>query len=58
MTPKRPRDPNQLAKLIVDLTTGTATEETPEHDDSGKDSAAISLAITRRFMWTPPTIND
>jgi hypothetical protein len=26
MARKRPRDPNQLAKLIVDLATGTATE--------------------------------
>jgi hypothetical protein len=25
--PKRPRDPNQLAKLIVDLATGAATED-------------------------------
>lgn len=24
--PKRPRDPNQLAKMIVDLATGEATE--------------------------------
>lgn len=24
--PKRPRDPNQLARFIVDLTTGDATE--------------------------------
>lgn len=24
--PKRPRDPNQFAKLIVDLVTGDATE--------------------------------
>lgn len=29
-TPKRPRDPNQLAKLIVDLATGEATEDRPE----------------------------
>jgi hypothetical protein len=29
-TPKRPRDPNQLAKLIVDLATGEAMEERPE----------------------------
>jgi hypothetical protein len=28
--PKSPRDPNQLAKLIVDLATGAATEEKPE----------------------------
>jgi hypothetical protein len=26
MTPKRPRDTNQLAKMIVDLTTRTTTE--------------------------------
>ncbi len=25
-TPKRPRDPNQLAKLMVDLATGEASE--------------------------------
>jgi hypothetical protein len=28
--PKRPRDPNQLAKLLVDLATGAVTEERPE----------------------------
>ncbi len=28
--PKRPRDPNQLAKLIVDLATGEKTEAKPE----------------------------
>jgi hypothetical protein len=37
---KRPRDPNQLAKLIVDLATGEA-EDTPE--DTGKDPAAVAL---------------
>lgn len=25
-TPKRPRDPNQLARMVVDLATGDATE--------------------------------
>ncbi len=40
-TPKRPRDPNQLAKLIVDLATGEATE--PMTEDDGKDPAAVSL---------------
>lgn len=29
-SPKRPRDPNQLGKLIVDLATGEATEDRPE----------------------------
>jgi len=27
--PKRPRDPNQLGKLIVDLSTGEAVDPTP-----------------------------
>jgi hypothetical protein len=31
---KRPRDPNQLAKLVVDIATGQV-EDTPE--DAGKD---------------------
>lgn len=38
--PKRPRDANQLAKSIVDLTTGEAEEEKP---DEGKDPAAVAL---------------
>ncbi len=29
-TPQRPRDLNQLAKLVVDLTTGDASDEAPE----------------------------
>lgn len=33
MTPKRPRDPNQLAKFIVDLATGQAAES-PEKQES------------------------
>ena len=38
--PKRPRDPNQLAKLAVDLAAG----ETEESDlDAGKDQATVSL---------------
>lgn len=39
--PKRPRDPSQLAKLIVDLATGEAEEAAiPEN---GKDPAAVAL---------------
>jgi hypothetical protein len=37
---KRPRDPNELAKQIVD----EATRETPKLDpDAGKDPAAVAL---------------
>jgi len=38
---KRPRDPNQLAKLIVDIATGEAEDTPPE--DAGKDPAAVAL---------------
>lgn len=40
--PKRPRDPNQLAKLIADLATGEKPAEVIGEDD-GKDPAAVSL---------------
>lgn len=36
----RPRDANQLAKAIVDLATGSATEPNP---DDGKNPAAVAL---------------
>ncbi len=38
--PKRPRDPNQLAKLIVSLSTGEIQEQDP---NAGKDPAAVAL---------------
>jgi hypothetical protein len=44
-TAKRPRDPNQLGKLIVYLATGAATAETA--DESGKDPAAVSWSARR-----------
>ena len=37
---KRPRDPNQVAKLVVDIATGEA-EDAPAGD--GKDPAAVAL---------------
>ena len=37
---KRPRDPNQLAKLVVDIATG---EKVDAPEDSGKDPAAVAL---------------
>ncbi len=42
--PKRPRDPNQLGKLIVDISVGEIEDErltTPE--DEGKDPAAVAM---------------
>lgn len=39
-TPKRPRDTNQLAKLIADIATGEVVEA---NTDDGKDPAAVAL---------------
>lgn len=38
--PKRPRDPSQLAKLIVDIATGETEDKAP---DEGKNPAAVEL---------------
>lgn len=38
--PKRPRDTNQLAKRIVDLTIGEVADPNP---DAGKNPAAVAL---------------
>ena len=37
---KRPRDPSQLGKLIVDIATGEVEDIAP---DDGKNSAAVEL---------------
>jgi hypothetical protein len=37
---KRPRDPNQLGKLVVDIATGEVEDEQP---DEGKNPAAVEL---------------
>ena len=39
--PRRPRDSNQLAKLIVDAATGTTL--LPEELEDGKNPAAVAL---------------
>lgn len=42
--PQRPRDPNQLGKLIVALSLGEAEEAVrPPAADAGKDPAAVAL---------------
>jgi hypothetical protein len=41
--PKRPRDPNQLGKLIVDLSVGEADDSKNMPNESEKDPAAIAL---------------
>jgi hypothetical protein len=40
---KRPRDPSQLAKLIVDIAAGEVEDRPPTPEEQGKDPAAASL---------------
>jgi hypothetical protein len=40
---KRPRDMNQLAKLIVEIGTGQIEDREPTPEEQGKDPAAVSL---------------
>jgi hypothetical protein len=40
---KRPRDPAQLAKLIVDIATGEVEDRPPTPEEQGKDPAAAAL---------------
>jgi hypothetical protein len=42
-TPKRPRDPNQLAKFVVDLATSGREDGASTPEDDGKNPAAVAL---------------
>jgi hypothetical protein len=41
--PKRPRDPNQLAKAIIDIATGENPDRDPTPEEQGKDPAAVAM---------------
>ena len=40
---KRPRDPAQLAKFIVDIATGEVEDREPTPEEQGKDPAAVAM---------------
>ena len=40
--PKRPRDPNQLAKSLIDIATGEKPDHDPTPEEQGKDPAAVA----------------
>jgi hypothetical protein len=40
---KRPRDPNQLGKLIIDIATGQVEDRPPTPEEQGKDPAAVAM---------------
>ncbi len=41
--PKRPRDPNQLAKLVVDIASGKVVDRESTPEELGKDPHAAAL---------------
>ncbi len=40
---KRPRDPAQLAKLMIDIASGEVEDRPPTPEEQGKDPAAATL---------------
>ena len=40
--PKRPRDPNQLAKSIIDIATGQKPDRDPTPEELGKSAQAVA----------------
>jgi hypothetical protein len=41
--PKRPRDPAQLAKLMIDIASGEVEDRDPTPEEQGKDPAAVAM---------------
>ncbi len=55
--PKRPRDPAQLAKLIVDIATGEVEDREPTPGERGVDPIAVAIGKkggTARAAKMPP----
>ena len=50
---KRPRDANQLAKLIVDIATGQVEDREPTSEEQGKTTAAVARAALPCSFWIP-----
>ena len=40
---KRPRDPNQLGKFIIDVAPGEVDDRPPTPEEQGKDPAAVAM---------------
>lgn len=52
-TPKRPRDPNQLAKLIVDIATGDEADTPPQPKDAAAQAMGRKGGAARAASMTP-----
>lgn len=59
-SPKRPRDPNQLAKLIVDIATGEAEDTVSEKkkNPSKRRSGGLKGGKVRAKKLTPEQRSD
>ncbi len=51
--PKRPRDPNQLGKLIVQIATGESDNDKPNKPDSAKRRGGLRGAKSRTLSLSP-----
>lgn len=51
-TPKRPRDPNQLAKFIVDVATGGAEDHAPDERSSASRRGGLMGGPARARVLT------
>ena len=51
--PKRPRDANQLAKLIVDVATGEKCDTTPEPKAEGQRQGGLKGGRARANKLSP-----
>ena len=56
--PKRPRDPNQLAKLITDIATGEAEDEAPREKAEGQRKGGLKGGKVRADKLSPEERSD
>lgn len=52
-TPKRPRDPNQLAKIVVDIATGEVADTPPEPKDKAAAAKGRAGGAARSTALDP-----
>ena len=52
-TPKRPRDPNQLAKLMVDIASGDQTDTLPQPKNEAAQAMGRKGGAARAATMTP-----
>ena len=58
MIRKRPRDPNQLGKMIIDIATGEVEDRSPTPEEQGKDPAAAALGRKGGAARAKSTISE